>query len=72
MTSMAHVTTLHPPQVGPRFQGRVHGFELNPRAASIARRRCNQLGLNNKYKVTAGRSSCKQQLGSSNNSCRSG
>ncbi|KAL6753524.1 hypothetical protein V8C86DRAFT_3028720 [Haematococcus lacustris] len=38
-------------KVGKQFRGRVHGFELNPMAANLARQRCNMLGLNNVYKV---------------------
>jgi len=38
-------------KTGPRFQGKVHGFELNPRAAGIALNRSKQLGLDGKYQV---------------------
>lgn len=38
-------------KVGRSFNGHVHGFELNPVAASIARTRAAQLGLSDKYKV---------------------
>lgn len=40
-----------PAQTGRRFEGVVHGFELNPRAARVAADRAATMSLSDRYQV---------------------